>query len=164
MMTVSRGHVLGLVLALLAAGAVLALWPQSEPGVKEAITRKVVRMTAAAERKDMAELMEGVSDSFRSGEGWNKQQLKGVLLGQVLRGSWVRVFVRDLQVTEVNPSRGDVQVKIIFGRSEAEQLEQLAQESVLSAYLIEGVFEKQEDGEWRVVQAKHRSLSPTELF
>ncbi len=163
-MTVSRGHVLGLVLALLAAGAVLALWPQSEPGVKEAITRKVVRMTAAAERKDMAELMEGVSDSFRSGEGWNKQQLKGVLLGQVLRGSWVRVFVRDLQVTEVNPSRGDVQVKIIFGRSEAEQLEQLAQESVLSAYLIEGVFEKQEDGEWRVVQAKHRSLSPTELF
>lgn len=163
-MTVSRGHVLGLVLALLAAGAVLALWPQAEPGVKEAITRKVVQMTAAAERKDMAELMEGVSDSFRSGEGWNKQQLKGVLLGQVLRGSWVRVFVRDLQVTEVNPSRGDVQVKIIFGRSEAEQLEQLAQDSVLSAYLIEGVFEKQEDGEWRVVQAKHRSLSPTELF
>ncbi len=164
MMTLSRGQVLGVVLALLAAGAVLALWPREEPGVKEAITRKVVRMTAAAERKDMAELMEGVSDSFRSGEGWNKQQLKGVLLGQVLRGSWVRVFVRDLQVTEVNPSRGDVQVKIIFGRSEAEQLEQLAQESVLSAYLIEGVFEKQEDGEWRVVQAKHRSLSPTELF
>ncbi|WP_306818755.1 hypothetical protein [Archangium lipolyticum] len=163
-MTLSRGHVLGLVLALLAAGAVLALWPQAEPGVKEAITRKVVQMTAAAERKDMAELMEGVSDSFRSGEGWNKQQLKGVLLGQVLRGTWVRVFVRDLHVTEVNPTRGDVQVKIIFGRSEAEQLEQLAQDSVLSAYLIEGTFEKQEDGEWRVVQAKHRSLSPTELF
>jgi hypothetical protein len=164
MMTLSRGHVLGLVLALLAAGAVLALWPQPEPGVKEAITRKVVQMTAAAERKDMAELMDGVSDGFRSGEGWNKQQLKGVLLGQVLRGSWVRVFVRDLQVTELSPTRGDVQVKIIFGRSEAEQLEQLAQDSVLSAYLIEGTFEKQEDGEWRVVQAKHRSLNPTELF
>ena len=34
----------------------------------------------------------------------------------------------------------------------------------MSAYLIEGTFEKQDDGEWRIVQAKHRSLSPTELF
>ncbi|HEX8438154.1 hypothetical protein [Archangium sp.] len=164
MMTLSRGHVLGLVLALLAAGAVLALWPREEPGVKEAITRKVVQMTDAAERKDMAELMEGVSDTFQSGEGWNKQQVKGVLVGQVLRGSWVRVFVKDLNVTEVNPTRGDVQMKIIFGRSEADQLENLARESVLSAYLIEGTFEKQDDGEWRVIQARHRSLSPTELF
>ena len=164
MMTLSRGQVLGLVLALLAAGAVLALWPREEPGVKEAITRKVVQMTDAAERKDMAELMEGVSDTFQSGEGWNKQQVKGVLVGQVLRGSWVRVFVKDLNVTEVNPTRGDVQMKIIFGRSEADQLENLARESVLSAYLIEGTFEKQDDGEWRVIQARHRSLSPTELF
>lgn len=163
-MTLSRGHVLGLVLALLAAGAVLALWPREEPGVKEAITRKVVKMTDAAERKDMAELMEGVSDNFQSGEGWNKQQMKGVLLSQVLRGSWVRVFVKDLTVTEVSPTRGDVQMKIIFGRSEADQLENLARESVMSAYLIEGTFEKQSDGEWRVVQARHRSLSPTELF
>jgi hypothetical protein len=164
MMSLSRGHVLGLVLALLAAGAVLFFWPQEEPGVKEAITRKVIQMTEAAERKDMAELMEGVADNFQTGEGWNKQQVKGILLGQVLRGSWVRIFVKDLTVTEVNPSRGDVQMKIIFGRSEADQLETLAQESVLSAYLIEGTFEKQSDGEWRILQARHRTLSPTELF
>lgn len=162
-MTLSRGQVLGLVVALLAAGGVLFFWPQEEPGVKEAITRQVVQMTEAAERKDMAALMEGVSEGFRSGQGWNKQQLKGVLLGQVLQGNWVRVFVRDLQVTEVNPHRGNVQLKIIFGRSQAEALENLAKESVLGAYLIEGAFE-QEDGEWRVVQARHRSLSPGELL
>ncbi|MFY0530073.1 hypothetical protein ACN28I_45215 [Archangium gephyra] len=164
MMTLSRGQVLGVVLALLAAGAVLFFWPREEPGVKEAITRKVVQMTDAAERKDMAELMEGVAENFQTGEGWDKQQVKGVLLGQVLRGNWVRIFVKDLNVTEVNPSRGDVQLKIIFGRSQTDQLETLAQESVLSAYLIEGTFEKQDDGEWRIVQAKHRTLSPTELF
>ena len=163
-MTLSRGQVLGVALALLAAGAVLALWPQEKPGVQEAITRRVVQMTAAAERKDMAELMEGVSERFRASQGWNKQQLKGVLLGQVLQGNWVRVFVRDLQVTEVDPRRGDVQVKIIFGRSQAEELENLAKDSVLSAYLIEGTFEQEEDGEWRVVQARHRALNATELF
>ena len=163
-MTLSRGQVLGVVVALLAAGAVLFFWPQKEPGVKEAITRKIVLMTDAAERKDMAALMDGVAERFTSNQGWNKQQLKGVLLGQVLRGEWVRVFVKDLNVTEVDPHRGDVQVKIIFGRSEAESLENLARESVLSAYLIEATFEKEEDGEWRAVKAGHRPLSATELF
>ncbi len=163
-MTLSRGQVLGAVVALLAAGAVLFLWPQKEPGVKDAITRKIVQMADAAERKDMGELMDGVSDTFESGQGWNKQQLKGVLLGQVLRGEWVRVFVKDLNVTEVDPHRGDVQVKIIFGRSQAESFENLARESVLSAYLIEATFERQEDGEWRAVKASHRPLSATELF
>lgn len=163
-MTLSRGRVLGLVLALLAAGAVLAFWPQPEPGVTEAITRQVVRMTAAAERKDLAELMEGVSEGFRSGEGWDKRQVKGVLLGQVLRGTWVRIFVRDLQITERSPTEGDFQLKIIFGRSEADELEDLARESLLSAYSIQGTFQREEDGEWRVVRAKHRSLSPSELL
>jgi hypothetical protein len=163
-MTLSRGQVLGVVLALLAAGVVLALWPQQEPGVKDAITRRVLQMSDAAERKDMADLMDGVAESFRTDQGWDKQQLKGVLLGQVLRGQWVRVFVKDLHVTEVSPSQGDVQVKLIFGRSEAETLENLARDSVLSAYLIEARFDKQADGVWRVVSAKHRSLSPGDLF
>jgi hypothetical protein len=163
-MTLSRGQVLGVVLALVAAGLVLALWPQKEPGVKEAITRRVLQMGDAAEHKDMGGLMEAVADSFHSGEGWDKQQLKGVLLGQVLRGEWVRVFVKDLLVTEISPSEGDARVKLIFGRSEADTLETLARDSVLSAYLIEARFEKQSDGEWRVVSAQHRSLRPGELF
>ena len=56
-----------------------------------------------------------------------------------------------------------MRLKIIFGRSQAEKLEALARESVLSAYLIDATFEKQDDT-WRAVKATHRSLSPTELF
>ncbi|HSP77671.1 MAG TPA: hypothetical protein VLQ93_04035 [Myxococcaceae bacterium] len=87
-----------------------------------------------------------------------------MLLGQVLRGTWVRIFVRDLQITERSPTEGDFQLKIIFGRSEADELEDLARESLLSAYSIQGTFQREEDGEWRVVRAKHRSLSPSELL
>lgn len=163
-MTLSRGQVLGVALALVAAGAVLAFWPHKEPGVKEAITRKVLLMADAAEHKDMGTLMDGVAEGFHSGDGWDKQQLRGVLLGQVLRGEWVRVFVKDLDVTEVDPRHGDVQVKIIFGRSQAEKFENLARESVLSAYLIQARFEKQDDGQWRAVTAEHRSLNASELF
>ena len=163
-MTVSRGQVLAVVVALVAAGGVLALWPHPEPGVKEAITRQVLLMTDAAERKDMGPLMDGVAEGFHSGDGWDKQQLKGVLLGQVLRGEWVRVCVKDLDVTEVDPSHGDVQVKIIFGRSGAEKFENLARESVLSAYLIQARFEKQDGKHWRAVSAEHRPLNGSELF
>jgi hypothetical protein len=109
-------------------------------------------------------VMEGVSERFKSSQGWNKQQVRGVLVVQVLRGQWVRIFHTGLEVTEVSPTRGDFSVKFIFARSEAQELDQLARESVLNAWLVEGSFEKEQDGEWRVVQARNRQLEPTELF
>jgi hypothetical protein len=164
MLTLSRSRVVGLALALLAGGLVLALWPRQEPTVQEAITRKIIQMTRAAEQKDIGTVMEGVSERFKSGQGWSKQQVKGVLVAQVLRGQWVRIFHTGLDVTEVSPTRGDFSVKFIFARSEAQELEQLARESVINAWLVEGSFEKEQDGEWRVVAARNRQLDPSELF
>ena len=163
-MTLPRSRVIGLALALLAAGLVLFLWPDEEPSVEEAITRKIIAMTRSAEEKDVAEVMEGVSDRFKAGRGWGKDQVKGVLVAQVLRGQWVRIFHTGLEVTEVSPTRGDFSVKFIFARSEARELEQLARESVVDAWSVEGAFEKEPDGEWRVVEARDRRLDPTELF
>jgi hypothetical protein len=164
MVTLSRSRVVGLALALLAGGLVLALWPREEPSVQEAITRKIIQMTRAAEQKDVSAVMEGVSERFKSSQGWNKEQVRGVLVVQVLRGQWVRIFHTGLDVTEVSPTRGDFSVKFIFARSEAQELEQLARESVINAWLVEGSFEKEQDGEWRVVAARNRRLDPSELF
>jgi hypothetical protein len=164
MLTLSRSRVVALALALLAGGLVLALWPRAAPSVQEAITRKIIQMTRAAEQKDVGELMEGVSEHFKSGQGWSKEQVRGLLVAQVLRGQWVRIFHTDLEVTEVSPTRGDFTVKFIFARSEAQELEQLARESVINAWLVEGSFEKEQDGEWRVVVARNRQLDPSELF
>ena len=108
--------------------------------------------------------MEGVSDRFKAGRGWGKEQVKGVLVAQVLRGQWVRIFHTGLEVTEVSPTRGDFSVRFIFARSEARELDQLATESVVDAWSVEGSFEKEPDGEWRVVEARDRRLDPTELF
>lgn len=163
-MTVTRSRVVGLVLALLAGGLVLVFWPRSEPPVQEAITRKIIEMTRAAEQKDVSGVMEGVSDRFKSGQGWGKDQVKGVLVAQVLRGQWLRIFHTDLEVTEVSPTQGDFSVRFIFARSEAQQLEQLGQDAVLNAWQVEGTFEKEQDGQWRVVVARNRRLEPSELF
>jgi hypothetical protein len=162
--TLPRSRVIGLALALLAAGLVLFLWPNHEPPVQEAITRKIIAMTRAAEEKDVAEVLEGVSERFKAGRGWGKEQVRGVLVAQVLRGQWVRIFHTGLEVTEVSPTRGDFSVRFIFARSEARELEQLARESVVDAWSVEGSFEKEADGEWRVVEARDRRLEPTELF
>jgi hypothetical protein len=163
-MTLTRAQVVGLMVALLAAGTVLVLWPREEPGVEEAVRRRIVELTSAAERKEVGEIMGGVSERFRSGEGWSRQEVRGVLLARVLRGEWVRIFTTGLEVQEVSPTQGDFKVKFIFGRSQAEKLEDLSRDAVLNAYMIEGTFEKEEDGEWRVVKARHRPLGPTELF
>ncbi|HLL04684.1 MAG TPA: hypothetical protein VK539_29130 [Myxococcaceae bacterium] len=163
-MTVTRSRVVGLVLALLAGGLVLVFWPRSEPPVQEAITRKIIEMTRAAEQKDVSGVMDGVSDRFKSGQGWGKDQVKGVLVAQVLRGQWLRIFHTDLEVTEVSPTQGDFSVRFIFARSDAQQLEQLGQDAVLNAWQVEGTFEKEQDGQWRVVVARNRRLEPSELF
>ncbi len=164
MVTVTRSRVVGLVLALLVGGLVLAFWPREEPPVQEAITRKIIQMTRAAEQKDVSGVMEGVSERFKSGQGWGKDQVKGVMVAQVLRGQWLRIFHTDLEVTEVSPTQGDFSVRFIFARSDAQQLDQVGQDSVLNAWEVEGTFEKEQDGEWRVVVAKNRRLEPTELF
>lgn len=163
-MTLPSNRVIGVALALLAAGLVLWLWPAPELTVQEAITRKIIAMTRAAEEKDISGVMEGVSDRFKAGRGLGKDQVKGVLVAQVLRGQWVRIFHTGLEVTEVSPTRGDFSVRFIFARSEATELDQLAKESVVDAWGVEGSFEKEPDGEWRVVEARDRRLDPTELF
>ncbi|AKQ67611.1 hypothetical protein A176_004523 [Myxococcus hansupus] len=166
MATVTRSQVVGGGLALLAAGAVLYFWPQQELTVEEAIRRQVVVMTREAEEKNVGGVMEHVSERFRSNGtgGMTKREVRGILTGQVLRGQWVRIFMTNLEVREVSPTEGEFQARFIFGRSQAEKLEDLSADSVLSAYRIEGAFEKEEDGEWRVVRARPYSISPADLL
>lgn len=163
-MVLTRSRVVSGMAALVAAGLVLFLWPREEPGVKDAVTRRIIAMTRSAEEKDVGGVMEGVSERFKSTEGWGRPDVHRILAAQVLRGQWVRIFTTDIDVREVSPTQADFQARFIFGRSQADKLEDLARDSVLNAYSIEGTFEKEPDGEWRVVKAKQRRLDPSELL
>lgn len=163
-MVLTRARVVSGMAAVVAAALVLYFWPREEPGVKEAVTRRIIAMTRAAEEKNVGEVMEGVSDRFKSPEGWSKQDVHRIMAAQVLRGQWVRIFTTDIDVQELSPTQGEFQARFIFGRSQADKLEDLARDSVLNAYSIEGTFEKESDGEWRVVKARQRQLDPSELL
>ncbi|MBI3185243.1 MAG: hypothetical protein HYZ28_24155 [Myxococcales bacterium] len=150
---------LGLLLALLAAALVLALWPRQE-SPRQLIERKVLRMARAAQEKDLGYVMEQVSDRFRGPEGASKQELKQLLAGELFRGTWVRVFTTDLDVKLASADAAEVSAKFIFARSEAERLEDLAKESVVSSYEVQTRAEKEADGEWRFVSASYRQADP----
>ncbi len=150
-MTLTGTRLAAIAGAACVAAAILLLWPREKDDPEEKIRRKVVQMARAAEQKDVAFVMEQVSETFRGGDGFTKQELKGFLLGQILRGNWVRVFVADMKVT-VNGGSADFQGKFVFGRSEAARLEELAKESVMGSYRVDAKLAL-ESGEWRFVSA-----------
>ncbi|MGA9520365.1 MAG: hypothetical protein WBV82_02810 [Myxococcaceae bacterium] len=160
----TRSRVVGAALALAAAVAVLVLWPRNKPTPEEQIRQMVIQMTAAAEEKDLGFIMEQISERFRgTSPALSKQELRQILAAQILRGQWVRVFVRDIDVELRSPSEAWFRGKFIFGRSEADTLERLSAESRIQAYEVEGTLE-QEDGEWRFVSGGYRVIPAGQLF
>lgn len=163
-MTISSTQLVGGVFALLTAGLVLALWPRHPESPEEQIRREVVAITRAAEERKVSEVVDRVSDRFRSADGWDKQELKGVLAAQLLRGSWVRIFTTELKISVTNSTSAEMKGKFIFGRSDAAELKDLARESVLESYEVDATLKKESDGQWRFVSAKHHPFDPSGLF
>ena len=115
-------------------------------------------------REDLAFIMDQISESFRgTSPALSRQELKQLLAAQILRGQWVRVFVRDIDVELRSPTEAHFRGKFIFGRSEADTLERLAAESRIQAYQVDGILHL-EDGEWRFVSGGYRVIPPGQLF
>lgn len=162
-MTLSRSKLLGF--ALVAAAILLAvvLWPRRSPASPDELIRQtVIKMARAAERKDVGYVMEPVSERFTFEEG-GKRELHQLLAAQLLRGNWLRVFIVDMSVAVTSATTASFSGKLIFGRSRAETLSQLAKESEISSYIIEAKLEKERD-EWKFVSARRRPFNPADYL
>jgi len=163
-MTLSRSKLFAVLVVALAAAVVVLLWPKgSQASSEELIRQKVIKMARAAEKKDVSYIMEQISERFTFDEGGSKRDLHQLLVAQLMRGNWLRVFAVDLAVTVTSPSTASFSGKFIFGRSNAATLKELAKESELSSYAIEAKLEKERD-DWKFVSAKHRSIDPAEFL
>jgi hypothetical protein len=160
--SLSRRWVLALAAAL--AGLLIwILWPRGPVTPEERIRRQVIDMARAAEHRDLSFIMEQVSPRFRSHEGWDRDEVKSVLASEILRGQWVRVFVVDFQVTVDTPRHAQMKGKFWLGRSDAKTLKELAAQSQVQGYEIDGELEL-EDGDWRFVSASHQPLDPSQFL
>jgi hypothetical protein len=155
---------------LAAGGVALALvvaffaWPKKKLTPEQLIEQHCVQLVRSAEERDVAAMMERISEKFRSPDGWTRQEVKQFLVGQLLRESWVRIFMSDLVVELAAPDKAVARGKFVFGRSDATSLKELAKDSVMSAYQLELEFTREGDGEWRVTREQHRRLAPEELL
>jgi len=134
------------------------------PPTEELIRQKVVKMVASAQAKKLGGVMEELSPRFRTRDGMNRDEVRGFLAGQLLRGAWVRIFTVDLEVQVKSSTSATFSGKFIFGRSDAKTLKDLAKDSVMSSYQINASVEREADGEWRFVSADYQEVDPLQFL
>ncbi len=163
-MRVQRSTLAAAIAACAVAIAVYALWPKGDDSPEARIRQKVMEMADAAEQRKVGFIVDQLSQRFRTRTGEGRDEVRGIILGQVFRGDFVRVFPLDLDVTLTGPKTADFSGKFVFARSAERDVKQAAQSGEVTGYRIDGKLELEADGEWRFVSADHRQLEPAELF
>lgn len=108
------------------------------------------RAALAVEEKRVGDAVEAVSERF-AGEGLDRQGLKRLIAGMVLRGDWVRVSIAGVAVAvEGDAARANVDVVMARSGKGKAIADLLPQEG--SAHRIRCTLAR-EDGDWRVVSA-----------
>ena len=143
------------------AGLVVLALVRSRPLTPQRrVEQHVVEMVASLDRHDVGGVMKYVSERFAGAQGLDRDAVRALLVSQVVRREWARVFLVDLDVHPDDPGKVAVSARIIFGRSDARSLKDLAKESVLSAWWIRARAEPEPDGDWRFVWAEYQSAEP----
>lgn len=134
--------------AALAFALVWALWPKEKTTPEAAVRALIARAVDAAERKDPAGVMDTLSGTFTGSGGTSRDEVKGLVVGQLLRGTAPRVLNPRLEVTAQPDGTVAWNGTFVFlraGEGEAQG----------SRYELDGVAAN-EDGHWRITRAGWR--------
>ena len=143
--------------AVAAVAVVVARRAGREPETDEDRIRALfARAATAAEARRIADVVEGVSERFAEG-GLDKQGIKRLVAGMLLRGDWVAVTIAGIAVT-VQEGRANANVDVITARGgKGKALAELAPQEA-AAHRIACRLER-EDGDWRVVGATWEAIT-----
>jgi hypothetical protein len=153
-----RRAVAGAVLVVGAAVAVWLLWPRTPRSDEELIRETIGRMCGSASQKDVGGILEHVSDGYR-GEGGSKDELKGYLLGYLLRSDIVSVLPGRVEV-EVRGSTARARLAVVLARVPLKTAAEASPGSLAGSHYIETELAKEADGRWRVQTASRRDAAP----
>lgn len=146
--------------------ALVAVLGRSRETDEEKLRRVVDELAEAASRRDVAEVLDHVSEGFQGGKRGvaTKEQLRGLLLGVLLRQGWSRVYVLDasFRPAEGGGYDGDVVFVGAQGQELPDDVRQLSPTRV-QAYRVSARF-LAEEGDWRIVEADYAPLDATGLF
>ncbi|HEX4622783.1 MAG TPA: hypothetical protein VH208_14560, partial [Myxococcaceae bacterium] len=108
---------------------------------EEKIREEVLAMARAAEERRLTDVMEHISTRFHSAEGWDRDEVKGVIASEIMRGALVKVWVAHLDVSLDSSTRARMKGQFVLGRSDAKNLQDLLGQSQVDAYEIDGELE-----------------------
>ena len=78
--------------------------------------------------------------------------------------TYMRVFPADIEVRSVSPTRVELTGLFLFSRSRAHALRDLARDTETIGEAIDATAERESDGVWRFITARHRRLTSSELL
>ena len=140
-----RVSTIALVLAGVAVSGV-ALWMlRPAPATPEAQVRAAVEaMTRAAREHDAAGVLGHISERFQSPELGGKNELRGYLLGELLRGGVVEARMLESKAESTGPGEVLFTGRLLLGRTAGGM--DLGQRAVQATFA-------DEQGTWRAVRA-----------
>ncbi len=154
-MQVSRRALAIAVATVGVAAAAWLVWPRRPPSDEERIRAAVDAMALGAEDRDVAAIVEHVSDVYR-GEGGTKDELRALLF-QYLRGAeFVSATIRGFHV-DVQGDQADAVFRVILARVRGTQDVKEADVVNAGAHEIKAHFVR-EGSEWRLARASQREI------
>jgi hypothetical protein len=146
---------LAIVVAVVGIGiAAWLLWPRHPLTDEEKIRLTIEAMAHGAEEKNVAAILDHVSDRYR-GEAGSKEDLRGMLFGYLRSSDFVSAVIRGLSV-EAQGDAADVTFRVILARVRTPEVKE---SDVINAgaHEIRAQLVK-EDGEWRVSKATQKEI------
>jgi hypothetical protein len=137
------------------AVAAALLWPRSR-SPEEQVRAAVREMEEGAEKRDLARVLDQVSESFRSPSLGDRADLKRLLVGEFFRGGGIRVATLQSEVRPEADGRIRFLGRLAVARAGGQGLAAVT-EGELRQLHVDALF-ADEGGHWRVVEAMVRPV------
>jgi hypothetical protein len=131
--------------ALLVAGVGLWVLRRTSDSPERQVLAAAESMAAAARAHDPGGVLEHVSERFESPEVGGKQELRGYLLAELLRGGMVEARLLEPRVEVRSADEARLSGRLLLGRTSGGF--DLGQRALDATFV-------REDGTWRVVRAR----------
>ncbi|OGQ51948.1 MAG: hypothetical protein A3J24_01890 [Deltaproteobacteria bacterium RIFCSPLOWO2_02_FULL_53_8] len=145
---------LRVILLLLCTGAFFAC---SKPKTEaDLVAESITKIAEAVEAKDVKGAMKYVSVDFRGDDGSDRNNVKGILVGQLLNEDSISVFIRGVEV-EVAGNKAAAHLRAVITRGRpVKSIKDIPRDSA-DAFKFELILKK-EDGLWKVVNAAYERV------
>jgi hypothetical protein len=157
-----RRYLIAGALALVSLWVLYRLFGSKKPeSDQERVRATVTELADLASKKDVGEMMEHVSDAYRSSEGLGRDELKRYLAALLFRADWTEVVItRNDVVVEGPRATAEIAAVLARGRTASGDVDPGLS---MGAHRITLRFER--DGEeWKVAGSEHRPADVRELL